>query len=339
MATIKDVALEANVSIATISKVLNNKGSISSETQKRVLQAIDKIGYRKNLTASMMKSHRSYTVGLVMPQITNPFSPILAQKIETILMEKGYTMFLCNTNRKEQVELNYLKSLIERQVDGIIIFGPSSKAVNWLNTSPIGNTPIVSIESAVNDDSDFIQIDNYSGMQEAIKYIVSLKHKNIAYLTGPLNRSCNQERLEAFKETLRKMDMPVIEEFILESNFEYEGGYNLTWQLLKHPTPPTAIFTGNDVMAFGAINCIIDQNLRVPDDISVIGFDNIPQSEYFIPSLTTINQPAKELGMIAAKCILDRIQDNKCPQFYKLPTTLVIRRSTTYAVSNITGSR
>ncbi len=329
MATIRDVAREAKVSIATISKVLNHKGSISEETRRRVMDAIQNTGYQKNFSARAMKTNRSYTVGLVIPSISNPFYPLLARSAENVLLNEGYTMFLCNTDRQEQLEYGYLKSLVERQVDGIIFFSPSPKVCDWIEELPIQNTVCVAIEAPLDESLDYLKID-YSGIREAVKYIVSLKHRRIAYLTGPLSRPCNRKRLEMFRNSLTELNVPIVDEFIAESNFEYEGGYNLAWHLLKHPTPPTAIFTGNDLMAFGVLNCITEQGLRVPEDISVIGFDDIPQAGYFIPSLTTVRQPATELGKISAKYIVDKLAGREFQGSLKVQTSLVIRRSTTF---------
>lgn len=329
MATIRDVAREANVSIATVSKVINNKGRISEETKRQVLDAIKRTKYQVNFNARAMKTAHSYTVGLVIPSITNPFYPLLARSAESVLLNEGFTMFLCDTERQEQLEYKYLKSLAERQVDGIIVYSPSPQIFRWLEKLMIQKMVYIAIEAPIDESDICIKID-YSGIREAIKYIVSLNHRKIAYITGPLNRICNWQRLEVFKKALTDLNIPLIEEFIIESNFEYEGGYNLAWQLLKHPNPPTVIFTGNDLMAFGVINCIVEQGLKVPDDISVIGFDDIPQASYFIPSLTTIRQPATEIGKIAAKYILDHLAEREFQENLVVPTSLVIRRSTTF---------
>ena len=331
MATIKDVARDANVSIATVSKVINNKGKISDETCRRVLDSMKKVGYQRHAVSGGRKEAGSLSVGLIIPSITNPYHSILARNIELVLSAAGYMMYLCTSDRNERSELDAVKKLVARGVDGVVVLGPSMMTLDWVHTHSHQDTAFMFIEGPLcGNNSNYMRINNYDGMQEAVKYIVSLKHRRIAYITGPLNRTCNQERLRAFRDTLGKLGIPVMEEFILESSFEYEGGYNLTWQLLKHPTPPTTIFTGNDIMAFGAINCIVDQGLRVPDDISVIGFDDIPQASYFIPSLTTVRQPIAELGKISAEYIINKLSGKELGKIYSIPTSLVIRRSTAF---------
>lgn len=330
MVKMGDVARDAKVSVATVSKVLNGTGRISDETRQRVLSSAERLGYKPR---SVAKRSRTKTVGLVIPSINNPFFPLLASSVETALNESGFNMFLCNTSRREDNELKHIRRLLDRYVDGIILFSPSEKAIEYLRRSKPSNTAVVFIEEPVNAAGrcdSFIRIDNVKGMTEALQYIVSLRHQRIAYITGPLSRACNRERLEIFKNVLGELGVPLAEELILESNFEFEGGYNLGWQLLKHPSPPTAIFTGNDLMAFGVINAAIAQGLRVPEDVSVIGFDDIPQASHFIPSLTTIRQPAKEIGKMAAHLILDKLSGTEIPEKVELPTSLVIRQSTGY---------
>ncbi len=330
MATIKDVANKAGVSIATVSKVINNKGSISKETQIKVLESAKKIGYKKNLAATSIRTNRSMTTGLIIPSITNPFFPVLAQNAEDEFVNNDYTMFLCNTNRNENTEIKYLEKLIERQVDGIIIFSPSLKASEWINKQ---NNDIVFIaieQPIVNSDHETVYIDNKIGIRKAVEHITSLQHERIAYITGPLKRKCNQERLDAFKETLEDVDVPILDEFIKEGDFSYESGYNIAWQLLNHPERPTAIFTGNDIMAFGCIKCAVELGIKVPEELSVIGYDDIPQSAYFVPALTTISQPAERIGREAARYILDKVSKKETEFNYEIPTSLMIRRSTHY---------
>lgn len=235
MATIKDVAREANVSIATVSKVINNKGKISDETCRRVLESMKKVGYKKHSGSGGPRKMGS--VGLIIPSITNPYHSILARNIELVLSATGYMMYLCISDRNERSELEALKKLVSRRVDAVVVLGPSMMTLDWVHGHANLDTAFMFIEGPLcGNNANYMRIDNYNGMQEAVKYIVSLKHRRIAYITGPLNRTCNQERLHAFRDTLTDLSVPIIEEFILESSFEYEGGYNLTWQLLKHQT-------------------------------------------------------------------------------------------------------
>jgi len=338
MVKMGDVARDAKVSIATVSKVLNGTGRISEQTRQRVLRSVERLGYKP--PKNTLKKSRTKTVGLVIPSINNPFFPLLASSVETALIESNYNMFLCNTSRREDNELKHIRRLLDRYVDGIILFSPSEKAVEYIRRNKSTNTAVIFIEEPINAAGrcdSFIKIDNVKGMTEALQYIVSLRHKRIAYITGPLSRACNRERLEIFSKILGELDVPLIEELILESNFEYEGGYNLGWQLLKYPSPPTAIFTGNDLMAFGVINSAITLGLQVPEDVSVIGFDDIPQANHFIPSLTTIRQPAKEIGKMAARLILDKLSEIEIPEIVELPTSLVIRQSTGYCSEQLTN--
>jgi DNA-binding LacI/PurR family transcriptional regulator len=330
--TMRDVARAANVSVATVSKVLNNTGSISDKTRQAVLDSCRRLGYKRTPTAN---GQQTRTVGLVIPSIDNPFFPLLARSVETTLIESNYNMFLCNSFRNDYLEIEHVRRLYERSVDAIILFSPSARVVEYIESMGDTDTTIICMEEPHGERCAdyFIDIDNVQGMADAVNYAVSLKHRRIAYLVGPLARTCNQLRLQVFRETLEALEIPVDEDLILESNFEYDSGFNLAWQLLQHPDPPTLIFAGNDVMAFGVINAIMSLGLHVPEDVSVIGFDDIPQASYFIPALTTIRQPAKEIGRMAARLILNQFKESSIPAAITIPTSLVVRKSTGYCKS------
>ena len=333
MTRIVDIAEKANVSPGTVSKILKGTYIGSSETKNRVLKIAKELGYTPNLIASSLKSRKSRTIALIVPEISVPFFPELSRGVEDVARENEYNVILCSSNNDPIQEAKYLESLERRWVDGIIfsrITGDTFKEkiprllankvkMVFVDRVPVENKlPIARVE-----------IDNEKAAYSATEFLIKLGHKDIACITGPLNTRIAQQRLEGYKKALRDNDVPVNDELIVEGTFKLDSGFKGVNVLLERKVYFTAIFANNDLMAIGAIKALRKRNLRVPEDISVMGFDGIPLSEYIEPALTTVVQPIYEMGRTAARLLLEGIKKGVEPKDHiVLDTRIEVKEST-----------
>lgn len=308
MANIKDVAEKAGVSITTVSHVINKTRYVSDDLCTRVFNAMEALNYRPNTLARSLRSGRSRTIGLVIPDISNLFFAEISRKIEDKGFEYGYSVILCNTDDNQDKEKSYIDVLLEKQVDGIIFI--SVGAANESIYKPIDvDIPIVVADRDIpNSQSDVVLIDNQKGGYDATKYLISLNHHRIACITGPSLWTPSANRVKGFKQALAEAGIPCDESLIQTGNFRYESGESCMDNLLDNPNPPTAVFVCNDMMALGAIRSIRENGKKVPEQISLVGFDNIPLSKTAYPSLTTMAQPIGEMAKIAVDLLIERIQ-------------------------------
>ncbi len=333
MIRIVDIAEKANVSPGTVSKILKGTYIGSPETKNRVLRIAKELGYTPNLIASSLKSRKSRTIALIVPEISVPFFPELSRGVEDVARENEYNVILCSSNNDPIQETKYLESLERRWVDGIIfsrITGDTFKEkiprllanrvkMVFVDRVPVENRlPIARVE-----------IDNEKAAYSATEFLIKLGHKDIACITGPLNTRIAQQRLEGYKKALRDNDIPVNDELIVEGTFKLDSGFKGVNILLERKVYFTAIFANNDLMAIGAIKALRKRNLQVPEDVSVIGFDGIPLSEYIEPALTTVVQPIYEMGKTAARLLLEGIKRGVEPKDHiVLDTRIEVREST-----------
>ena len=332
--TIKDVARVANCSYATVSRALNNKPGINAQTRQRIIDVAGQLGYQPNAIARGLVMQRTHTIGLVIPDIVNPFFPEIARGVEDVASEQGYTVFLCNTNWDQVKENVYLKALQEKRVDGIII-KPSSDLSSLDGTDHAYlneiNLPIVifSGQSSTGDHS-YIEIDNHRGGFLATKHLIEAGYRRIAFVGGRESSHSNSERLKGYRTALASYEIPIDESLITNHDFYSESGYALMESLLKLPHPPDAVFTGNDIIALGVLECLQKKGIRVPDDFGVVGFDNIIFSGYPQIQLTTISQPKYLMGKLAAEVLLNEINGLSTRGVRKtiLDPELIVRRTT-----------
>lgn len=339
--TSKDVAIKAGVSRATVSCVLNNskRVRISPETRKKVLEAAAELKYYPNVLAQSLKTKRSKIIGLVIPSITNPFFPSIAQGVEDVAVEHGYNLFLCNSFRNRDKESSYIDALASKQVDGIIFASMtySAQAIQRLQDSDVR---IVAFDRRISlEDVDAVLFDNRKGAEIAVEHLISLGHKNIAFLSGTTQVSSRQARLDGYKASLENHGLSVNPKFILQdkhheyenrrSNYEIDVGYRLGKQLIEKNPEVTAIFAVNDMTALGALKAVRSLGLKVPRDISLVGFDDIMMSELTDPPLTTVAQPKYEMGRAAAELLISRLEDEKASARHLLvfPPELIVRKS------------
>ena len=308
MASMKDVAQEAGVSIGTVSGVLNGKKTIKPQNYRRVMDAVQKLDYRPNMLARSLRANIAGSIGLIIPDITNPYYPELARGVEDMARKAGVTLFLCNSDRDVDKEWGYAQALAQKQVDGIIIAKPhiSLEQLNMLRRK----CRIVLVDGTAEQlgEFDLVNVDNRSGAASAIDLLLSYGHRKIAFVGGIIESQSMQDRLDAYRSVLEKSGIPYRPEWVKECNYSWHSGRAAALELLKAPgTHPTAFFVGNDIMALGVVRGIHDCGLRVPEDVSVCGFDDIAMAELAFPALTTVRQPKYEIGCQSAQLLLERI--------------------------------
>jgi LacI family transcriptional regulator len=327
MNTIKDVAKKAHTSITTVSRVLNNSPhSVNPKTREKVLKAVRELNYRPNILARGLVMKESRTIGVIVPDISNSYYSEITHGIENIANQNGYTVIICNTNRLASKALSYIKVLEERQVDGIIFAGGTDAKKLLESELKKQKTKVILIG---NHGIDFpsVQIDNADGACRAISYLIDQGHRNIGFIKGPPKSITSRERFQGYKKAMKDNRLPVKEKLIVSGNFTSQSGYEATRLLLRPKTKPTAIFCANDQMAIGSIKAIRESGYLIPDNISVIGFDDIELASYIRPSLTTVSVPMYQLGQTAMSGLLNIIQEKGVEKKVTLQTKLIIRES------------
>lgn len=329
MVSIKDVARLAGVSPTTVSRVINGTGATSSQTTQRVLKAIEALGYQPNLLARSLRVQRSKLLGFLVIDIESPVFARLAKHIEDAATRKGYNLILCNVGENPKKEKEYLEVLIQRQVEGIIFSRVSDESLLY-KTPQLSRIPYVVLDRNLErEEAPTVKLDNYRAGALAAEHFVSLGHRYMACITGPLKIKICRERLEGFTETAQKKGIPAENLFVVEGNFKIDGGKTGMEKILALPHPPTAIFCMNDLMALGAISAIRERGSSIPEDFSIIGLDNTILSEYSYPPLTTVAQPFDQMAKEAINLLLKLIGGKKVrKKEILLPPKLLVRAST-----------
>ena len=331
MATISDVARLAGVTAATVSYVLSEKQHISPATRERVLSAIEALGYRPNALARGLKQRKTFTIALVLPTIANPYYPEMAEEIERIARQNSYQLILCNTHYDATIGRQYLDSLARRWVDGALIMNSSmdSAPVAAQNTA---NLPIVLCDWSIEDDAlqafHHVNVDFAQGGVLAAQHLLALGHRRMAVIAEEPGQTV---RVNGFRQTLSAAGITLPQEYVVQGHSTLESGYSAAHQLLTFPAPPTAIFATTDWMALGAMEAVNDAGLRVPEDVSIIGLDNILISQHVRPPLTTIAIPKYEFAQTATQYLLQLIDGKKdLPLVAMVNPSLIERHSTTF---------
>jgi len=329
--TIRDVAKEAGVSRQTVSRAFNDKGEISPETKQHVLDIAQRMGYRPSGLARSLTTNRTYTVGLLIPDISYHFFSLIAKGVETISSAAGYSLFLVNTLRNAQRETQALDTLWDRRVDGIILYAsflsPEQLAeyvaryqhvvfINCQNV-PEGKGKIATIN-----------VDDAFGAKTAVTHFIENGHSHIAFLSGPDFSISGRRRLAGFEQGFQENGFTVNQNLIYECFPDFQGGYDRTTQLLKDHPEVTAILAYNDMTAVGAMRACQDIGRKIPDDVVIIGFDDIPMASILRPALTTIRISKQDLGKLAMSMLIDLIDgQEKVIQSQVIKPTLVVRES------------
>ncbi|MGB9679586.1 MAG: LacI family DNA-binding transcriptional regulator [Minisyncoccia bacterium] len=331
MAKIDDVAKLAGVSIATVSRVLNNSPFASEKAKEKVLKAAQELGYKPSMPARSLAMKKTNTIGLIVPDISNPYYAEVVRGIEDVCNIYNYNITLCNADNKREKEFKYIEMLRSRWADGIICHCDYfSKEHYDIFTSK--KIKVVLAGRTTKFDVPYVGIDNFKAAYEAVEYLISLGHEKIGIIHGPLDSMFETidsvDRLRGYKQALLDNGIKINEDFIKEANFKYKEAYLVSKEMLKNEQKLTAIFAISDIMAMGAINAIFDSGLSCPEDVSVIGFDNIDLSEATRPALTTVSQPMYEIGAFAARLLI-KFLDGEDLEDYQLilKSKLVLRDS------------
>lgn len=329
--TIKQIAEMAGVSVTTVSQILNNKGTrFSNETRERVWEIVNKYHYKPDFFASNLINRRSKTIGMIIPDVTDIFFSKVVEGAERYVNPLGYMMILCNTQHSQEKEISYLEELSHRSVDGVLFATPNLLPEGYQMGSPIyQNMPIILIDRGVNPRNfGRLMLKEYEGAYHAVKYLIDNGHQYIGMLKESTGYYQLQERFNGYRHCLKDNKIPYRGRFVTEDELTVQGGYRAAKALLAKNKEITAVFCGNDAMAIGCYQAIYEIGKKVPEDISVIGFDGLNLSEYITPPLTTVAQPAFEIGFHAAKFLVDAIEfpERRIPNKV-FDTKLIIRES------------
>lgn len=327
--TIKDVARESGVNISTVSRALNNGYGVNDQTREHVVAVAARLNYRVNRVARGLVTGRSHSLALLVSDIRNPFFAEVARGAEDAARAEECDLMLCNSDLDAGKQMKYVKSLLEKRVDGILMNSVSVLDRDQQAQLAACGVPIVLLNrSASSRAFSTVCSDNETGGAMAAQYLLDLGHKKIAHLTGPRQHGNLSDRMHGFVRTLESAKNPV-HPIVLHGRFNFSGGCELTKKLLDEHPDVTAIFAANDVMACGGVSAALDRGLRIPDDLSLIGFDNIELSSVIHPPLTTVHQPKYEIGRAAVEILLRlaREKNGRAPEHRLLGVQLIERQS------------
>ncbi len=327
MVRIADVARMANVSTATVSRVISNAGTVKKETAEKVLEAIKKLNYQPNMLARQLRRSETKTILVVVPDITNTFFSAVLRGIESVAIENGYQVLLGDARNNVETETSYLTILGQKKADGLILL--TARTDQKILEELSQDYPVVlACEYYEGTVLPTVSIDNVSSARKATEYLISLKHNRIGHISGPLNVVVGRDRCKGFHQAMSKHGISVDPSLVQEGEFSFESGFNLMMKFLSLEEPPTAIFAGNDEMAMGAVKAAKSKGFRVPEDLSVVGFDDIKFASIFEPALTTIAQPTFDMGQKAMHLLLRLINNEELEKDqFILPDNLIVRDS------------
>lgn len=330
-ATIRDVARQAGVSTATVSRLINHTAPVAKTTRRRIEIAIRKLDYHPNAVARSLVTATTRTIAILLPDITNPFFPDLVKGVQLLAEERHHTLLLLNTQGDPTKEESSLVALRGRQIDGVILVGVVMEGKRILRT--LGRkVPIVVLDRVVEGlETTVVALDNPRAARLATRHLLDLGHRAIVHITGPRTLLLTQQRLEAYRRTLREAGITPDPDLVADGDFTEEGGYQAARRLLDRGVRFTALFAANDLSAIGAISAFKARGMGVPDDVSVAGVDDIRLSAYTTPALTTIRQPTYEMGRRAAEVLIDSLLAGRLPApgTILFEPELIARESTT----------
>lgn len=325
MATIKDVAKYAGVSTSTVSYVLNNNKPLKAETRRRVLEAVEDLGYRPNLIARSLKTRKTATIGVIVPDIANAFFTAIIRAIEEISERNNHSIILCNTYENSEKEERYLNILLNRDIDGLIFVGTGK---NPKILSNITGIPIVVVDRRLGDSYPSVLVDNEKGGYAAALHLLNRKQEEILFLSGPLSINTYFERMSGYLRALKDFGMGRNELLIHECEVSYDGGQKTMDEILQQNITYGSIFAANDLIALGAYNTLMTHGIKIPKDIPLVGFDDIPTAHIITPGLTTVRQPTHLIGTTAAEILFKHFSnEQKEAEHIVLEPELVIRET------------
>jgi len=326
--TIREVARLAEVSTSTVSHVINKTRFVSRQTRANVRKAINELGYRPNIVARSLRSKKTGTIGLIICDLRNPFFSEVLQGIETYLGKKNYDIIVTNTDYDTNKEKESAEMFYSKRVDGVIIVPgeDNNKYVKFLTERDI---PVVLLDKRIqNLNADVVLVNNIEGSKQLIEHLINSGHERIGIIAGPLNSTTGKERLEGYLKALREYSIPEDKDLIKIGDFREQSGYLLALELLSLSLPPTVIFACNNLLGLGVMDALRERKIRIPEEIGLVIFDDLPWFNHVNPPLTVVAQPSFRLGEIAGELLFEQIRKKrKRPKEVVLDVQLKIRQS------------
>jgi LacI family transcriptional regulator len=329
MPTIRDVAKQAGVAPTTVSRVINNSGYVSAETRSRVEAAIQELGYVPNRLARSLRLRRTNTLALIVTDITNPFWTTVVRGVEDVANDAGFTVILCNTDESSAKQDAYLQVLLQKRVDGIL-FVPVASAAEPVELVQRQGVPVVVLDRRVpGAQVDVVRGDSEGGAYQLTRHLLDLGHRRVAALSGPKTVSTSVERVAGYRRALQEAGLDEGAEWVHYGLFTQRSGYQTTQEALERTPRPTALFAANNFIAIGALRALGDAGLRVPEDCSLVSFDDLASELVIDPFLTVADQPAYEMGRQATELLIARLSDTATNGYKEivLPIEVIVRRS------------
>jgi len=326
----RDVAERAGVSVATVSHVINQTRPVSDELRRRVLAAMDELGYHPNALARSLRQKRTSTLGLIIPDTNNPYFAEVARGVEQVAFERDFTVILCHSDYNPERELQYVDVLYAKRAAGVIWIPATENCEAAERLTGYGVPLIVLDRRTPEVQCPSVLADNFRGGYAATEHLITLGHRRIGCIARPVGLSHSQDRILGYQSALRDYGLPLDEALIAKGGFRLENGRQAAFYLFDLNPPPTALFAYNDIMAIGALRAAHERGLRVPQDFSIVGFDDIPQAAFTCPALTTVSQPKLDMGRRGAELLFDLIEGKRPPTETDVPleVRLVVREST-----------
>lgn len=329
MPTIRDVAKKAGVATMTVSRVINNSGYVSDATRAKVESAVAELGYVPNMLGPSLRFKQTKTLALVLTDITNPFWTTIARGAEDAAHIQGYSLIFCNTDESPEKQEQYLTMLLRRRIDGILLAPACSSPVSVRLIQKQGIAVVVLDRTVPLSNVDIIRGDSKGGAHKLTQYLLELGHTSIKMLAGPRDVSTAYERVVGFQLAMQEAGLETDDESVIWGEFTQESGQEMTRRVLDSSPRPTAIFAANNFIAIGALRVIYDAGLKVPADISVVSFDDLPETLTAKPFITNVAQPTYNMGFQATQILIQRMTGDEPKNFRSilLPTELIIRQS------------
>ncbi|MFG2305813.1 LacI family DNA-binding transcriptional regulator [Actinacidiphila glaucinigra] len=328
MASIKDVASRAGVSVATVSRVLNDHPAVRPDTRARVLEAVAELGYRPNAVARSLRTDQTRTLGLVISDVLNPFFTELARSVEDEARALGYSVIIGNADERPEQQDHHIRTLLDRRIDGLLV-SPTDGGSPLILDAVRSGTPMVFVDRwipGIGNDVPVVRTDGFDAVRDLVAHLHGLGHRRLAIIAGPAATTTGRERVRAFREALAAFGLPLPDEYIGQGDFQADSGRRAMARFLDLPVPPDVVFAADNLMALGAMDEIRARGLRVPDDIALAAFDDIPWFLHTDPPITAIAQPTGDLGRAAVRSLIDRVEGRPAPSV-TVSARLVVRRS------------
>ncbi|HIT12657.1 MAG TPA: LacI family DNA-binding transcriptional regulator [Candidatus Scatomonas merdigallinarum] len=330
MATIMEIAKRAGVSKTTVSRYINGeaRGHISPDTQKRIQKAIDDLDYRPNDVARSLKRKTTDVVGVIVNDISNIFFLPMLKGIEEVLQKAGYQMMICNSNMSTEQETELVRMLLQKQISGLIIIGMNMDVTHIADMNV--NVPVVLFErSADGTPYDSVMIDDELGVRMAVEHLLESGRRRIAHIAGSAKSEISRKRSEIFLKVMREHGRIPEDQYLVQGDYSMEQAYQAMAGLCRLPSPPDAVFCSNDLMAVGAMKYLLEHSCRIPEQMAIVGYDDIDAASLVTPALTTVRQPVLELAQKGAEMLLKRIGKKGGPgKHLVLKPELIIRKTT-----------